>query len=179
MTAHHGEMGCFTQVDEETVLALPTGVVTVKSVMLAMHGVLVAWASSDSSVLPAMPGSSPTTRAIETTSTEQHETSTTSSISTSPTLSATSTHTLTTTPTITSTGSTTERAESQISGPAGDETIVAQDTLTSEPSSGQPPTSVTYTSPSAPGSITPNSAGRLRPSAIQASASVPQPASQY
>lgn len=142
MTAHDGEMGCFMEVNEETVLALPTEVVTVKNIMLAMHGVLVACASSDLSVLPAMPGSSPTTPPVETTSNEQHETSTTSSICTSPTPSATSTHTVATAPLLTSTESTTDKAESQISDSAGDETIVAQDTLTPEPSSGLPPTAV-------------------------------------
>lgn len=166
MTAHNGEMGCFTEVDDETVLALPTGVITVKGAMLAMHGVLVAWASSDLSVLPAMPGSSPTTRAIETTSTEQHETSRTSSICTSPTPSATSTHTVATAPPTRITDSTTEGAESQVSDPAGDAASVTQETLKPDPSSSSPSTVAASTSPSPSVSITPNSANKLRPSAI-------------
>ena len=57
MTARGAELGCYTDVEDETVLALPTGVVTVEGALLAIHGILVAWASSDLAVLPAVPGS--------------------------------------------------------------------------------------------------------------------------
>lgn len=51
MTAHGGgELGCFTHVDSPTSLALPTGGTIVQDVMLGVHGVFVAWASSDSLV---------------------------------------------------------------------------------------------------------------------------------
>ena len=131
-----------------------------------MHGVLVAWASSDLSVLPAMPGSSATTRPLETTSNGQHETSTTLSAYASPTSSAASTQTLTITPLGTTTEATTENAESQISDPVGDATSVAQETVTPEPSSSLPLASITGTSPSALISATPNPASHLPPSSI-------------
>lgn len=166
MTAHNGELGCFTEVDQETLLALPTGVVTVKSVMLAMHGVLVAWASSDLPLLPAVPGSSPATNSIETTSNEHIETSTTTSAYVSPPSSATSTHTVTATPIPTITESTTSKAESQISNPAADAASVTQGTLTPEPSSSPLSTSITSTFPSTSASAPPHSTHNLRPSAI-------------
>jgi hypothetical protein len=159
-------MGCFTEVHGETVLALPTGVVTVKDAMLAMHGVLVAWASSDLTVLPAMPGSSPTTRPLETTSNEQHEASTTPFDYGSSASSATSTHTPAIAPLTVATESTTEKAESQISDPAGDVTSVTQETAIPEPSPDSPPTSITNTSPTASISATPQPTHHLPPSSI-------------
>lgn len=73
MTAHGEELGCYTEVDSATVLALPTGVVTVEDAMLAIHGVLVAWASSDLSILQAMPASSSMTLPAPTASTTQSD----------------------------------------------------------------------------------------------------------
>lgn len=166
MTAHNGELGCFMEIHSETVLALPTGVVTVRGAMLAMHGILVEWASKDLSVLPAMPGSSPTTRPIETSSDEQHEASTTLSAYAAPTSNAISMHTRTITPLITITESETEKAESQMSDGAGGATSLTQDTLTSEASFSSPPTSVTIAYPPAAASATPHSTHLLPPGAI-------------
>lgn len=51
MTAHgSGELGCFTHVDHPTSLVLPTGDTIVQDVVLGVHGIFVAWASSDSLV---------------------------------------------------------------------------------------------------------------------------------
>ena len=163
MTAHNGELGCFTEVHSETVLALLTGVVTVKGAMLAMHGILVAWASSDLTVLPAMPGSSPTTHPTETSSNEQHEFSTIPSAYASLTSSATPTSTLTITPLTTITESTTEKAESPMSDHAGGAT---QDTLTPEASSGPPAPSVTSATPSASAFVTSHPSQHLPPAAV-------------
>jgi len=163
MTAHNGELGCFTEVHSETILALPTGVVTVKGAMLAMHGILVAWASSDLTVLPAMPGPSPTTHPTETSSNEQHEFSTIPSAYASLTSSATPTSTLTITPLTTITESTTEKAESQMSNHAGGAT---QDTLTPEASSSPPSPSVTNATPSASAFVTSHPSQHLPPAAI-------------
>lgn len=166
MTAHNGELGCFAEIHSETVLALPTGVVTVKGAMLAMHGILVEWASNDLFVLPAMPGSSHTTRPIETSSDGQHEASTTLSAYALPTSNAISTHTRTITPLITITESEMEKAESQMSDGAGGATSLTQDTLTSEASLSSPQTFITSASPSAAASATPHTAYHLPPGAI-------------
>ena len=165
-TAHHGELGCFTEVHSETVLALPTEFATVKDAMLAMHGILVAWASSDLSVLPAMPGSSPTNRPIEMSSDGQREPSTTLSAHASPTSNAISPHTLTVTPLMTVTESMTEKAEPQISDSAGEPASVTQDTLTPEGSLSAPPTSITSASAPTSVSATPHPTHHLPPSAI-------------
>ena len=166
MTAHNGELGCFAEIHSETVLALPTGIVTVKGAMLAKHGILVEWASNDLSVLPAMPGSSPTTRPVETSSDEHHEASTTLSAYASPTPSAISMHTRTITPLITITGSGTEKAESQMSDPAEGATSLTQDALTPEASFSSPPTSITSASPSAAASAMSRPTHHLPPGAI-------------
>lgn len=166
MTAHHDEMGCFMEVHSETALALPTGVVTVKGAMLAMHGILVEWASSDSSVLPAMPSSSLTTRPVETSSDEQHEVSTTRSTYALPTSNAMLTHTRTITPLIAITESTTEKAESQMSDGARGATSLTQNALTPEASFSSPPTSITSASPPAAASATPRPSHHLPPGAI-------------
>lgn len=135
--------------------------------MLAMHGFLVAWASSDSSVLPAMPGSSSTIHSAETSSNEQrHEASRTLSACDLPTSSATSMQTLTVTPLATITESATEKAESQTSDPAGDATPLIPETLAPEPSSSSSPTSVTSTSPSVSVSATPHPTHHLPPGAV-------------
>ena len=169
MTAHNGELGCFTEVHSETVLALPTGVVTVKGAMLAMHGILVAWASSDLTVLPAMPGSSPTTHPTETSSNEQqHEALTRLSAYALPTSIAISMQTLTVTPLTTITESATEKAGAQVSDHAGGATSVTQDIFTPDRSPSPPPT--TITSISTPASVSarlqPTPTHQLPPAAI-------------
>lgn len=138
-----------------------------KGAMLAMHGILVAWASSDLSLLPAIPGSAATTHPIETSPNEQqYEASTTLSDYASPTSNAISAHTLTVTPLITITESTTKKAEPQISDPSTDATSVAQDALTPEQSPSSPHISLTSTSPSKSVSATPHSPHHLPPAVI-------------
>jgi hypothetical protein len=60
MTAHSGDLGCFSEVSTETVLAAPGGDVKVRNVVLAAHGVYVAWAERDLSILPARAGEAAT-----------------------------------------------------------------------------------------------------------------------
>lgn len=153
MTAHGGgELGCFTQARSKTALALPTGgVVAVQNVMLGVHGVLVAWASSDLSMLPAMPASS-TTGPAQPPSTER-STSSPASISTRP--NHTSTATVTITPLITITTSTTRSAESitrsaepHVNQPAGDAAPVPENGLSTTTSPVPPaPSAATIPSP--------------------------------
>lgn len=135
--------------------------------MLAVHGVLVAWASSDLAVLPAVPGSAATTGPTETTSNGQHEASTTPSGYASLTSSVTSPDTNSGTSPVTIMKSTTEKAESQISGPAGGTTSATQNTLTAEPPFSLPaPESITSTPPSASTSTTSQITHHLPPATI-------------
>jgi hypothetical protein len=151
MTAHDGELGCYSEVNSAT-LALPTGVVTVQSAVLAIHGVLVMWASSDLSVLPAMPASSTTTVAASTTqsdsSSTESESSTTSSAPTAPTSSTVPTRTLTVTPLTTITESATQMTKSRTTDHASDAAAVTTDILSPESSSTSSATSTTSTTPS-------------------------------
>ncbi|KAM0715708.1 hypothetical protein Q7P37_009208 [Cladosporium fusiforme] len=50
MTARDGEMGCYSQVDGETTIVVPTGSIVVQDVLLAVHGILVAWDEDDASL---------------------------------------------------------------------------------------------------------------------------------
>lgn len=55
MTAHPGEMGCYTKVDTAIELVLPVETVTVQDVTLAIHGVYVAWKDAEmASTQPAV-----------------------------------------------------------------------------------------------------------------------------
>jgi hypothetical protein len=79
MTARDGELGCFSEVTTETLLALPTGASMVRNVMLAVHGVYVAWAERDLSILPAQAGEVATAVGAEETTIDSATTATATS----------------------------------------------------------------------------------------------------
>lgn len=85
MTAHgSGELGCFTHVDSPTSLALPTEGTIVQDVVLGVHGVFVAWASSDAlQSRPTLTAATPTPTSASLTRTTSPSTSSTLAI-TSP-----------------------------------------------------------------------------------------------